>query len=132
MGKNIMEYRYLGKSGLKVSMLTLGTMTFGGKDRFSKLGSIDVREAKEIIDLCIDQGVNLIDTANVYSFGRSEEIIGDALGGKRPGNVLISTKARMVVGDGPNESGFSRYHLVEQCEKSLKRLRTDVIDIYFM
>lgn len=127
-----MEYRYLGKSGLKVSTLTLGTMTFGGKDRFSKLGNIDVKEAREVIDLCMDHGVNLIDTANVYSYGRSEEIIGEALGGKRPGNVLISTKARMVVGDGPNESGFSRYHLVEQCEKSLKRLKTDVIDIYFM
>ena len=127
-----MEYRYLGHSGLKVSTLTLGTMTFGGKERFAKLGNIDVKEAREIIHLCIDHGINLIDTANVYSYGRSEEIVGEALQGKRPGNVLISTKARMVVGDGPNESGFSKHHLIQQCEKSLKRLRTDVIDIYFM
>jgi len=127
-----MEYRYLGNSGLKVSTLTLGTMTFGGKERFSKLGNIDVKEAGEIIHLCIDHGINLIDTANIYSYGRSEEIIGEVLGGKRPGDVLISTKARMAIGEGPNESGFSKHHLIRECEKSLKRLKTDVIDIYYM
>lgn len=127
-----MEYRYLGNSGLKVSTLTLGTMTFGGEKKFSKVGNIDVKEAREIIDLCIGHGINLIDTANVYSYGRSEEIIGKVLKGKRPGDVLISTKARMVIGNGPNDSGFSRYHLIRECEKSLQRLQTDVIDIYYI
>ena len=127
-----MEYRYLGHSGLQISTITLGTMTFGGKDRFAKLGNSDVKEAKEIIDLCIDNGINVIDTANIYSFGESEKIIGKALEGKRPGDVLISSKARMPMGKGPNESGFSRHHIIRECEKSLKRLQTDVIDIYYM
>jgi len=127
-----MEYRYLGRSGLKVSTITLGTMTFGGVDKFSQVGNSDVKEAKKIIDLCIDKGVNVIDTANIYSFGESEKIIGKALEGKRPGDVLISSKARMPVGDGPNEGGFSRHHIIGECEKSLKRLQTDVIDIYYM
>lgn len=127
-----MEYRYLGRSGLKVSTITLGTMTFGGQGPFAKIGDVDVDDARNIIDLCVDHGVNLIDTANMYSGGRSEEIIGEALNGKRPGNMLISSKARMPVGEGPNEGGFSRHHLIRECEKSLKRLRTDVIDIYYI
>ncbi len=127
-----MEYRYLGRSGLKVSTITLGTMTFGGQKKFSKVGNIGVKEAREIIDLCVSEGINFIDTANVYSYGTSEEIIGEALNGKRPGDVLISTKARMPIGDGPNASGFSRYHIIRECEKSLKRLKTDVIDVYYM
>jgi len=127
-----MKYRYLGRSGLKISTVTLGTMTFGGKGPFAKIGDLGVDDARKIIDLCVDHGVNLIDTANMYSGGRSEEIIGEALGGKRPGNMLISSKARMPTGNGPNEGGFSRHHLIQECEKSLKRLRTDVIDIYYM
>ena len=127
-----MEYRYLGRSGLKVSTITLGTMTFGGRDKFSKLGNLGVKDAREIIDLCVDHGVNLIDTANIYSFGKAEEIIGEALNGQRPGNMLISSKARMPMSDGPNEGGFSKYHLVRECENSLRRLKTDVIDIYFI
>ncbi len=127
-----MEYRYLGRSGLKVSTVTLGTMTFGGKGPFAAIGDVGVKDARSIIDLCVDHGVNLIDTANMYSAGRSEEIIGEALNGTRPGNMLISSKARMPVGDGPNEGGFSRHHLIRECETSLKRLRTDVIDIYYM
>jgi len=127
-----MEYRVLGRSGLKVSTITLGTMTFGGLGGFSKVGSSDLKEAHSIIDLSIERGVNVIDTANMYSDGVSEEMIGEILNGKRPGNVLISTKARMPVGSGPNEEGFSRYHIIRECEKSLKRLRTDVIDIYYM
>ena len=127
-----MEYRTLGRSGLKVSTLTMGTMTFGGKDPFTKVGITGLHEARRQIDLCIDCGINLIDTANVYSAGVSEEIIGEALGGKRKGDVLIATKARMRMGDGPNDEGLSRVHLIRECEKSLKRLRTDVIDIYFM
>ncbi len=127
-----MEYRLLGKSGLKVSAITLGTMTFGGVGKFSKVGSAGVKEAASIIDYAIDRGVNLVDTANIYSSGTSEEIIGEVFNGKRPGNVLIASKARMPIGTGVNDEGFSRHHLVQECEKSLKRLRTDVIDIYYM
>lgn len=127
-----MEYRTLGASGLKVSALTLGTMTFGGKGGFAEVGSSDVKEAGEIISFALDHGINLLDTANIYSDGMSEEIIGQVLNGKRPHDVLISTKARMPVGDGPNEEGFSRLHLIRECEKSLKRLRTDHIDIYYL
>jgi len=127
-----MEYRMLGRSGLKVSTLTMGTMTFGGKGAFAKVGNSGPDEARRMIDLCIDAGVNLIDTANVYSGGASEEIIGEALGGKRKGDVLIASKARMRVGGGPNDEGLSRHHLIRECENSLRRLRTDVIDIYLM
>lgn len=127
-----MEYRYLGRSGLKVSVLTMGTMTFSGGGVFSKVGNTDLAEARRQIDLCIDSGINLIDTANVYSSGTSEEMIGEALGGKRKNDVLIATKARMRMGSGPNDEGLSRYHIVRECEKSLKRLKTDVIDIFFV
>lgn len=127
-----MEYRSLGQSGLKVSTITLGTMTFGGQGAFAKVGSADVADARSIIDLSVERGINLIDTANMYSSGKSEEIIGEVLNGKRPGDILISTKARMPIGTGPNDEGFSRYHLIKECEKSLKRLKTDVIDIYYM
>jgi aryl-alcohol dehydrogenase-like predicted oxidoreductase len=125
-----MEYRLLGRSGLKVSTITLGTMTMGGKGDFAKVGNVGLAEARRQIDLCLDAGVNLIDTADVYSAGASEEIIGEALGGKRKGGVLIATKARFAMGDGPNDGGASRYHLIRACEASLKRLRTDVIDLY--
>jgi aryl-alcohol dehydrogenase-like predicted oxidoreductase len=127
-----MEYRTLGRSGLKVSVMTMGTMTFGGKDPFTKVGTTTAAEAARQIDLCIDSGINLIDTANVYSAGASEEIIGEALGGKRKGDVLIATKARMRKAEGANDEGLSRYHLIRECEGSLKRLKTDVIDIYYM
>lgn len=127
-----MEYRQLGNSGLKVSTITLGTMTFGGEGEFAKVGNTGVKEAKEIIDFVIDKGVNLLDTANIYSTGRSEEIIGEVLNGKRPNGLLISSKARMPIGNRVNDEGFSRYHLIREIEKSLKRLRTDVIDIYYM
>ncbi|WEK51754.1 MAG: aldo/keto reductase [Candidatus Kaistia colombiensis] len=126
-----MEYRQLGNSGLKVSVLTMGTMTFGAKGDFSKVGNItDVNEARRQIDMVIDAGVNLLDTANVYSGGDCEAIIGDALGGKRKNDVLIATKARFPMGSGPNDRGLSRYHLIRECEASLKRLKTDVIDLY--
>lgn len=127
-----MEYRTLGRSGLKVSVMTMGTMTFGGGGPFAKVGNTGLNEARRLIDLCIASGVNLIDTANVYSHGASEEIIGEVLGGKRPNDVLIATKARMRMGDGPNDEGLSRYHLIRQCEDSLRRLKTDHIDIYLM
>ncbi|MEZ2127145.1 MULTISPECIES: aldo/keto reductase [unclassified Sinorhizobium] len=125
-----MEYRLLGRSGLKISPLTMGTMTIGGKPPFSKVGSVGLDEARRYVDMCLDAGVNLIDTANVYSQGESENIVGDVLGGKRKNGVLIATKARFGMGDGPNDRGLSRYHLIRECEASLKRLKTDVIDLY--
>jgi len=125
-----MEYRQLGRSGLKVSTITLGTMTMGGKGNFAKVGNVGLDEARRQIDMCLDAGVNLIDTANVYSNGASEEIIGEALGGRRKGGVLLATKARFAMGEGPNDRGLSRYHLIRECEASLKRLQTDVIDLY--
>ncbi|HEY4351138.1 MAG TPA: aldo/keto reductase [Paraburkholderia sp.] len=125
-----MEYRQLGRSGLLVSTITLGTMTMGGKGKFAHVGNVGLDEARRQIDMCLDAGVNLIDTADVYSDGASEEIIGAALGGKRKNNVLIASKARFAMGDGPNDRGLSRYHLVRACEASLKRLNTDVIDLY--
>lgn len=125
-----MEYRLLGRSGLKVSTITLGTMTMGGLGQFAKVGNVGLDEARRQIDLCLDHGVNLIDTADVYSDGASEAIVGDALAGKRPKGVLIATKARFPAGEGPNDRGLSRYHLMQACEASLKRLKTDVIDLY--
>lgn len=127
-----MEYRQLGASGLKVPVLSFGTATFGGGNEFFKAwGSTQVEEAKTLINLCLDAGVNLFDTANVYSNGLSEEILGKALEGKR-NEVLISTKATFPMGKGANDFGSSRSHLLEQCEASLKRLKTDHIDVYHM
>ncbi len=126
-----MKYRTLGRSGLKVSVLTMGTFTFGGKGDFAMVGQQNVEEARTLIDVCLAGGVNLFDTSNMYSNGLSEEILGDALGGRRQ-DVLISSKARMRIGPGPNDEGVSRYHLIRECENSLKRLKTDVIDIYYM
>lgn len=127
-----MEYRYLGRSGLKVSVLTMGTMTFGGKGGFAKVGTGGVEDARRQIGLCVDAGINVLDTANVYSQGACEEIIGEALDGRRPGDVLIASKVRMRMGSGPNQEGLSRYAIIRECENSLRRLRTDVIDIYLM
>ena len=124
-----MRYRQLGASGLRISVLTMGTMTFGGKGGFASVGSTDVDEARHQVDRCLEAGINLIDTANVYSAGLSEEIVGQVLEGRRD-NVLLATKARMPMGDGPNDAGLSRHHLVAQCEASLRRLRTDHIDLY--
>jgi aryl-alcohol dehydrogenase-like predicted oxidoreductase len=124
-----MEHRQLGRSGLRVSVLTLGTMTFGGGGSFASVGSVDLDGVRRHIDLALDAGVNLIDTADVYSNGLSEELIGEALEGRRD-SVLLATKARMPMGDGPNDAGLSRQHLIEACEASLRRLRTDHIDLY--
>jgi aryl-alcohol dehydrogenase-like predicted oxidoreductase len=124
-----MEYRQLGRSGLRVSTLTLGTMTFGGQGAFAKVGDTGVDGARRQIDIPLDSGVNLIDTADVYSFGVSEEFIGEALEGRRD-KVLLATKARMVMSEDPNDGGLSRHHLIESVEKSLRRLRTDHIDLY--
>jgi aryl-alcohol dehydrogenase-like predicted oxidoreductase len=127
-----MEYRQLGRSGLKVPVLSYGTGTFGGKgDFFGRWGSADVAEATRLIDVCLDHGLNFFDTADVYSRGASEEILGAALKGRRD-SALISTKATFTMGDGPNDKGSSRYHLIRAAEASLKRLGTDHIDVYFM
>ena len=124
-----MEFRQLGNSGLKVSSLTLGTMTFGGGGKFANVGSTDVAGARRQIDMCRAAGVNLIDTADVYSGGSSEEIVGEVLTGRRD-DFLLATKVRMAMGEGPNMQGLSRHHIIEGCEASLRRLRTDHIDLY--
>ncbi len=127
-----MEYRRFGRSGLKVPVLSLGTGTFGGtNDFFKRWGQTDVAEAARLVDICLEAGVNLFDTADVYSGGASEEILGQAIKGRRE-RLLISTKATFASGDGPNDVGSSRYHLTRACEASLRRLGTDHIDIYFM
>jgi aryl-alcohol dehydrogenase-like predicted oxidoreductase len=126
-----MEYRTLGRSGLKVSVLTMGTFTFGGTGPFAMVGQQGAQDAFRLVDLCIDAGVNLFDTSNMYSNGLSEEILGEVLDGRRD-QVLISSKARMRTGTGPNDEGASRFHLIRECERSLKRLRTDHIDIYYI
>jgi aryl-alcohol dehydrogenase-like predicted oxidoreductase len=124
-----MDYRQLGRSGLRISTLTLGTMTIGDAGPSASIGSVDLNGARRQIDLCLDAGVNLIDTADVYSGGLSEELVGQALVGRRD-RVLVATKARMPMGEGPNHAGLSRHHLIEGCEASLRRLRTDHIDLY--
>src|SRR5690606_19841493 len=122
------EYRTLGNSGLKVSVLTMGTMTFGNA-KSGPVGSIGLKEARRQIDQCLDAGVNMLDTANVYSGGQSEEIIGEAIEKKRA-DILIATKARFNMRGLPNTGGNSRINLIAECERSLKRLRTDWIDLY--
>jgi aryl-alcohol dehydrogenase-like predicted oxidoreductase len=127
-----MEYRLLGGSGLKVPALSFGTGTFGGATEFFKAwGTTDVAEASRLIDICLEAGVNLFDTADIYSDGRSEEVLGKALEGKRD-RALISTKTTFRLGDGPNDVGSSRYHLRRALEASLRRLGTDYIDIYHL
>jgi aryl-alcohol dehydrogenase-like predicted oxidoreductase len=124
-----MEYRQLGRSGLRVSTITLGTMGFGGTGWASPVGKIDVEGARRQIGLARDAGVNLIDTADVYSNGLSEEIVGQALGKDRE-DVLLATKVRMPMGEGPNDAGLSRHHIIRAAEASLRRLGTDHIDLY--
>ena len=127
-----MEYRQLGRSGLTVPVLSFGTGTFGGTNEFfQRWGQTDVAEATRMVDLCLDSGVNFFDTADIYSGGASEEILGQALKGKRE-RALISTKATFRFNDDLNQVGSSRHHLVRACEASLKRLGTEHIDVYFM
>ena len=127
-----MEYRQFGSSGLLVPVLSFGTGTFGGGTEFFKAwGSSDVAEATRLVDICLDAGANLFDTADVYSKGMSEEILGKAIAGKR-NRVLISSKATFRMEDGPNGLGSSRYHLIRACEASLRRLGVETIDIYHM
>lgn len=124
-----MEQRRFGSSGLSVSVLSFGTMTIGGRDRFGKMGNLGVAETSRILDVCRDAGVTTIDTADIYSFGGAEEILGEALAGRRQDFVLV-TKAFMRLGTGAHDVGLSRKHLVEACEASLRRLRTDYVDLY--
>ncbi|MFZ1052298.1 MAG: aldo/keto reductase, partial [Candidatus Sulfotelmatobacter sp.] len=120
-----MEFRTLGRSGLKVPALSFGTGTFGGGNEFFRAwGASDVAEATHLVDICLEAGVNLFDTADVYSDGLSETILGKAIAGRRD-EVLISTKATFRMGPGPNDLGSSRYHLIKACEASLRRLGTD-------
>ena len=125
----IVRYRQLGRSGLRVSVLTMGTMSFGGAGGFAAVGNTDVDGARRQLDLCRDHGVNIVDTADVYSDGASEEIVGKALGAGRD-DWLVATKVRFPMGGGPNDAGLSRHHIVRGCEASLRRLGTDYIDLY--
>lgn len=127
-----MEFRQLGHSGLKVPVLSFGTGTFGGgNDFFAAWGSTQAAEATRLVDICLDAGVNLFDSADIYSNGLSEEVLGKAIQGRRD-KVLVATKATFRMGPGPNDEGSSRHHLVRACEASLRRLGTDYIDIYQM
>ena len=124
-----MQYRQLGRTGLRVSAFTLGTMGFGGTGWANPVGTIGVDGAREEIAIAKEAGVNLIDTADVYSAGLSEEIVGQALGSTRD-DWLIATKVRMPMGDGPNDAGLSRHHVIRGAEASLRRLGTDHIDLF--
>lgn len=127
-----MEYRQLSGSGLRIPVFTFGTATFGGNtDFFRAWGTTDTNGAKRFVDICLEAGLNFFDTADVYSDGLAEEILGDALVGRRD-KVLLSTKATFRSGEGPNDFGSSRYHIIRACEASLRRLKTDHIDLYFM
>ena len=123
-----MEYHPLGNSGLRVSPIALGTMGFGGRGDFAAVGELGVDDCKRQIDLCLDAGVNLVDTANMYSTGVSEEIVGEALKGRRD-RLLVATKLRFAMGDGPNDAGLSRHHVIASTEASLRRLQVDHIDL---
>jgi aryl-alcohol dehydrogenase-like predicted oxidoreductase len=127
-----MEYRQLGAAGLRVPALSFGTATFGGgSDFYRAWGSTDVTEAKRLVDICIDSGVTFFDTANSYSTGMAEEILGAAIAGRRD-KLLLATKATFPMGAGPNEAGSSRYFLMRACEDSLRRLGTDYVDVYYI
>jgi aryl-alcohol dehydrogenase-like predicted oxidoreductase len=124
-----MEYRRLGTSGLKVSALSLGTGTFGGQGPlFGSWGNTDAREARRLVDICMEAGVTMFDTADVYSNGASEEVLGVAIRGRRD-KVIVSTKTSLPTGDGPNDAGSSRSRLIRACETALRRLGTDYIDL---
>ena len=125
-----MEFRLLGGSGLKVPALSLGTGTFGGgNDFFRAWGDTDVKGATRLVDICLDAGLNMFDSADIYSDGLAEEVLGKAIAGRRD-RVIISTKATFRAGKGPNDVGSSRHHLLRACEGSLRRLGTDYIDLF--
>jgi aryl-alcohol dehydrogenase-like predicted oxidoreductase len=123
------DYRSLGKSGLKVPVLSFGAGTFGGSGPlFGNWGTSDATEARRLVDICLEAGVNLFDTADVYSDGASEEVLGEAIKGRRDA-VLISTKTSLPMGEGPNDAGSSRFRLIRSVEDALRRLQTDYIDL---
>jgi len=125
-----MEYRQLGGSGLIVPALCLGTGTFGGQGEFFKAwGQTNTAEASRLVDICLDAGMNMFDSADIYSQGRSEEILGEALKGRRD-NAILSTKGTFRFGDGPNDVGSSRFHLLKTIDGCLRRLQTDYIDLF--
>lgn len=125
-----MDYRYLGRSGFRVPVLSFGTGTFGGRGEFFQAwGTTEVKEASRLVDICLDAGLTLFDSADSYSGGVAETILGEAIKGRR-NQVLISTKATFRVGEGPNDVGSSRFHLIEACEAALRRLQTDHIDLF--
>ena len=127
-----MKYNLLGKTGLWVSEICLGTMTFGAKGRFAAVGGVDQEGADALVRQALDAGVNFIDTANVYSEGISEEMTGEALKnlGVHRDDIILATKVRGTMGEKPNQKGLSRKHIINQVEASLKRLGTDYIDLY--
>ncbi|MDY6820433.1 MAG: aldo/keto reductase [Deferribacterota bacterium] len=126
-----MKYRQLGKSGLLVSELCFGTMSFGAQGYWEKIGGLDQASAKRLVDIALDGGINFFDTADVYSYGQSEEILGKALKGKR-NNIILATKVRGRMSNEINDVGLSRRHIIQSCENSLKRLGTDFIDLYIV
>ena len=126
-----MEYRRLNGSGLFVPALTVGTGTFGGSHGFEGWGHTGVKEATHMVDMCLDAGLNMFDTADMYSRGLAEEILGKAIAGKR-NRLLIATKGTFPMGESSNQKGASRFHLMEACEASLRRLGTDHIDLYYI
>ncbi len=124
-----MNTRFLGNTGVRVSELCFGAMTFGGRGYWKNVGQVEQQEADELVGMAIDAGINFFDTADVYSEGRSEEILGKALGNKR-NDIVLATKVRGRTGPGPNDVGLSRKHILDSCEASLRRLGTDYIDLY--
>lgn len=125
-----MEYRFLGKSGLQVSRLCFGVMTFGGQGGFEHIGNASEQEARRQIDICFEAGINIFDTSDMYSQGKSEEILARAIGPDRRDQAIIATKFFFRSGEGIHDIGASRRHIIQACEASLRRLKTDYIDLY--
>jgi aryl-alcohol dehydrogenase-like predicted oxidoreductase len=126
-----MDHRQLGQSGLKISQITLGTMNFLGEGFFGMTGGLTVKDAGTLVDIAADHGVNMFDTSNAYTAGKSEEALGEIMKG-RSSQLMVGTKVRFAMGDGPNQQGLSRFHIIEQANASLKRLKRDHIDLYFL
>lgn len=124
-----MKMRFLGNSGVKVSEICFGAMTFGGRGYWKAIGELEQKDANELVNLALEEGINFFDTADVYSEGLAEEMLGKALGSRRK-NIILATKVRGRTGAGPNDVGLSRHHIIENCNASLKRLGTDYIDLY--
>ena len=124
-----MNTRFLGNTGVRVSELCFGAMTFGGRGYWKHVGQVEQQEADELVGIALDAGINFFDTADVYSEGRSEEILGTALGERRK-DIVLATKVRARTGPGPNDIGLSRKHIIASCDASLHRLGTDYIDLY--